>query len=281
MIRSRIARRGGIVLSLVSVLLLGLLQGVTEFLPVSSSGHLVLAQSFISGFSQPGSLLDVALHLGTLGSVCAYFRRDIVLLATSCFSTEHPQAITSRRFLWLLVVGSVPTMLIGLTFNDQFEALFSNPQVAGLALLVTGTLLFVTDRISGQGRALAEMQVRDAVLIGIAQGCAIVPGISRTGTTITAGVLLGLERDLLVRYSFLLSVPVIGGAFLLQLLLHWEEVVSKVDVLAYALGTLVAAGVGYATIPLLIRMTRSQRLSPFAYYCWAIGGVAVLCTTIF
>ncbi len=274
-------RWGGIFLSLVSVLLLGLLQGLTEFLPVSSSGHLVLAQSFLSGFSQPGALLDVALHLGTLGAVCVYFRRDIFLLATACFSADHPEAATSRRFLWLLVLGSVPTMLIGLTFREQFESLFTNPQGAGLALLVTGTLLFVTDCIRGQGRLLSEMRVRDAVLIGIAQGCAIIPGLSRSGTTIAAGVLLGLERDLLVRYSFLLSVPMIGGAFLLQLMLHWEEVVSEIDVFAYTLGTLVAAGVGYASIPLLIRMTRSQRLSPFAYYCWAIGGLAVLCTTSF
>lgn len=268
-------------MSLVSVLLLGLLQGLTEFLPVSSSGHLVLAQSFISGFSQPGALLDVALHLGTLGAVCVYFRRDIVLLATAYFSADHPDAATSRRFLWLLVMGSVPTMIIGLSFREQFEALFTNPQSAALALLVTGALLFVTDRIRGQGRALSEMRGRDSVLIGIAQGCAIIPGISRSGTTIAAGVLLGLERDLLVRYSFLLSIPMIGGAFLLQLVLHWEEVVNGIDVFAYTLATLVAAGVGYASIPLLIRMTRSQRLSLFAYYCWAIGGVALLFTTSF
>lgn len=268
-------------MSLVSVLLLGLLQGLTEFLPVSSSGHLVLAQSFISGFSQPGALLDVALHLGTLGAVCVYFRRDIFLLATSCFSVGHPEAATSRRFLWLLVMGSVPTMIIGLSFREQFESLFTNAQGVGLALLVTGTLLFVTDRVHGQGRPLSEMRIRDAVLIGIAQGCAIMPGISRSGTTIVAGVLLGLERDLLVRYSFLLSIPMIGGAFLLELMLHWKEVVSGIDVFAYTLGILVAAGVGYASIPLLIRMTRSQRLSPFAYYCWAIGGVALLFTTNF
>ena len=251
------------------VLLLGLLQGLTEFLPVSSSGHLVVAQSWIPGFSQPGVLLDAALHLGTLGAVCVYFRRDLYLLAASCVSSHHPQAASSRRLLGLLITGSVPTLLIGLSFRGCFEALFSDPCGAGLALLVTGSLLFATDRVQPPGRA--EMRVRDSLLIGLAQGLALVPGLSRSGTTIATGIFLGLERELLVRYSFLLSIPAVGGAFVLQLVSHWEEVVSGLDVASYTLGTLVAAGVGYASIPLLIRLTRTRRLSPFAYYCWVLG----------
>ena len=258
------------------VLLLGLLQGLTEFLPVSSSGHLVVAQSYIPGFSQPGVLLDAALHLGTLGAVCVYFRRDLYLLAVSCVSSHHPQATASRRLLWLLMTGSVPTLLIGLSFRGHFEALFSDPHGAGLALLVTGSLLFVSDRVQPPSRTLAEMRVRDSVLIGLAQGLALIPGLSRSGTTIATGIFLGLERELLVRYSFLLSIPAVGGAFVLQLVSHWEEVVGGLDVVSYTLGTLIAAGVGYASIPLLIRLTQARSLSPFAYYCWALGCTALV-----
>lgn len=258
------------------VVLLGLLQGLTEFLPVSSSGHLVVAQHSIPGFSQPGVLLDAALHLGTLLAVCVYFRRDLYLLAVSCVSSRHPQAASARRLLALLATGSVPTLLIGLSFRRHFEALFSDPQAAGLALLVTGGLLFATDRVRPSDRSLAEMRVRDSVLIGLAQGLALIPGLSRSGSTIATGVFLGLERELLVRYSFLLSIPAVGGAFGLQLVSHWEDVVGGIDVASYALGTLVAAGVGYASIPLLMRLTKARSLSPFAYYCWALGCAALL-----
>ena len=258
------------------VVLLGLLQGLTEFLPVSSSGHLVVAQHSIPGFSQPGVLLDAALHLGTLVAVCVYFRRDLYLLAISCVSSQHPQAASARRLLGLLATGSVPTLLIGLSFRRHFEALFSDPQAAGLALLVTGGLLFATDRVRPSDRSLAEMRVRDSVLIGLAQGLALIPGLSRSGSTIATGVFLGLERELLVRYSFLLSIPAVGGAFGLQLVSHWEDVVGGIDVASYALGSLVAAGVGYASIPLLMRLTKARSLSPFAYYCWTLGCAALL-----
>ncbi len=256
------------------VALLGLLQGLTEFLPVSSSGHLVVAQYAIPGFSQPGGLLDAVLHLGTLAAVCVYFRRDLSLLAVACVSPHHPGAAASRRLLWLLIAGSLPTMAVGLSFREQFEALFSDPHSAGLALLVTGGLLFATDRVQPRGRT--GIRLGDAALIGLAQGLAIIPGLSRSGTTIATGVFLGLERGPLVRYSFLLSIPAVGGAFVLQLASHWEAVVNGLDLVSYALGALVAAGVGYASIPLLVGLTRDRSLSPFAYYCWALGGVALV-----
>ena len=129
--------------SIVPALLLGLLQGLTEFLPVSSSGHLVLAQSMLPGFSQPGVLLDVALHIGTLGAVCVYFRHDLQNLVLAFFSSQRPDATDSRRLLWLLITGSIPTAVIGLVFRESFEQMFTNAQGAALALLVTGGLLFL------------------------------------------------------------------------------------------------------------------------------------------
>ena len=261
--------------SLVPAVLLGLLQGLTEFLPVSSSGHLALAQSLIPGFSQPGVLFDVTLHIGTLVAVCIYFWQDLRGMALSLFSSGRGDAAASRRMLWLLIAGSVPTAAIGLLFRKQFEAMFSDVYGVGVWFIVTGALLFLTDRVSTRGRELSAMGLLDALVIGIAQGLAIIPSLSRSGATIAAGVFLGLERGLLVRYSFLLSIPAVAGAFVLELVTHRHEALQGFDPLAYGAGTLAALVVGYWSIGVLLNMTRSRRLSVFAYYCWAVGGLAL------
>ena len=261
--------------SLVSALLLGLLQGVTEFLPISSSGHLALAQSFIPGFSQPGVLFDTALHIGTLVAVCIYFWKDLWGMFLSLFSSDTRETRDSRRLLWLLIVGSVPTAVIGLLFRKQFEAMFNDIYGVGEWFIVTGILLFLTDRVTTRGRDLSAMGFIDALVIGVAQGLAIIPSLSRSGSTIAAGVFLGLERGLLVRYSFLLSIPAVAGAFVLELVAHRHEALQGFDPLAYGVGILAALVAGYWSIAVLLNMTRSRRLSVFAYYCWAIGGLAL------
>ncbi|MGH7960205.1 MAG: undecaprenyl-diphosphate phosphatase [Candidatus Binatia bacterium] len=262
-------------LPLIPALLLGLLQGLTEFLPISSSGHLVLAQSVIPGFRQPGVLFDVVLHIGTLVAVCIYFWKDLWDMALSLFSSEQAKARDSRRLLWLLFVGSVPTVIMGLLFREQFEAMFDDVYGAGIWFIITGILLFITDRVVRQGRELSQMRSIDALVIGIAQGLSIIPALSRSGATIAAGVFLGLERGFLVRYSFLLSIPAVAGAFVLQLVAHWQEAVQSFQPLAYGVGTLAAALAGYWSIAILLQMTRSRRLSVFAYYCWVVGGLAL------
>ena len=256
---------------LLSSLFLGLLQGFTEFLPISSSGHLVLAQSVIPGFSQPGVLFDITLHLGTLVAVCVYFWSDLWSMWVSLFSTERAEAKEMRRLLLFLIVGSIPTAVIGLVFRKEFEAMFNDLHGTGIWFIVTGTLLFLTDRVSTQGRKLANMNFFDAAMIGVAQGLAIIPALSRSGSTIAAGVFLGLERQLLVRYSFLLSIPAIAGAFLLELIAHRHAAFEGFDPLAYGIGALAAGVVGYWSIAVLLNMTRSRRLSIFGYYCVAIG----------
>jgi len=261
---------------LLSALLLGLLQGFTEFLPVSSSGHLVLAQSLIPGFSQPGVLFDITLHLGTLVAVCIYFWSDLWAMLLALFSTQGREGAEMRRLLWLLIAGSIPTAIIGLVFRKEFEAMFTDLYGTGIWFIITGTLLFVTDRVTTQGRTLASMNVFDALIIGIAQGLSIIPALSRSGSTIAAGVFLGLDRQLLVRYSFLLSIPAIAGAFLLELFSHLHTAGEGFDPLAYGVGTLAAGVVGYWSIAVLLNMTRSRRLSMFGYYCVAIGVLALL-----
>jgi undecaprenyl-diphosphatase len=254
-----------------SALLLGLLQGLTEFLPVSSSGHLVLVQSLLPGFSQPGVLFDVTLHLGTLAAVCLYFWNDLWAMLFSLSSSNKTEAAESRRLLWLLIIGSVPTAVLGLVFRKQFEAMFNDLHGNGVWFIITGVLLFLTDRISTRGRTLAAMNVVDALIIGVAQGLAIIPALSRSGSTIAAGVFLGLERQLLVRYSFLLSIPAVAGAFLLEFLSHRHDALEGFDPLAYGIGTLAAGVIGYWSIAVLLNMTRSRRLSTFGYYCIAMG----------
>ena len=256
---------------LLSSLFLGLLQGFTEFLPISSSGHLVLAQSVIPGFSQPGVLFDITLHLGTLVAVCIYFWNDLWSMWLSLFSPNKAEARDMRRLLFLLIVGSIPTAVIGLVFRKEFEAMFTDLSGTGIWFIITGVLLFITDRISTQGRTLTNMNFFDALIIGVAQGLSIIPALSRSGSTIAAGVFLGLERQLLVRYSFLLSIPAIAGAFLLELVAHRHAALEGFDPLAYGIGALAAGIVGYWSIAVLLNMTRSRRLSIFGYYCVAIG----------
>lgn len=265
-------------MSLFLALFLGLLQGFTEFLPISSSGHLVLAQELLPGFSQPGVLFDVTLHLGTLVAVCLYFWRDLWALLLSLLpgGTGGTDRAMHRRLLWLLFLGSLPTLVLGLLFRKQFEAMFNDIFGAGVWFIITGLLLFMTDRVAMQGRQLETMNVKDALIIGVAQGLSIIPALSRSGATIAAGVFLGLERGLLVRYSFLLSIPAVAGAFILELVSHRHEAFQGADLLVYGVGTLAALVVGYWSIAILLNMTRSRRLSVFAYYCWAIGIVALV-----
>ncbi|MCY4487886.1 MAG: undecaprenyl-diphosphate phosphatase [Deltaproteobacteria bacterium] len=249
---------------------LGILQGLTEFLPVSSSGHLVLVQSWLPSFQEPGVLFHATVHLATLGAVLLYFRRDVVVLACAALRprASDPDAV---RLLGLVVAGTLPTALIGLLFKDGLERLFSSVPTAASMLLVTGALLVATDRVRGQGADIERMRVWHALLIGLVQGMAIIPGVSRSGATVAAGVLSGLGRDLALRYSFLLSIPAILGAFTLQLLSHGLAGAPDINGFGYAAAFLAAFVTGYLGIEVLLRVLLSRRLGWFALYCWGLG----------
>ncbi len=259
-------------MTLIDAILLGVLQGATEFLPVSSSGHLVFAQQLIDGFSQPGILFDVLLHLGTLVAVICYFWRDLCGLGT-CLWRRDPAAALERRLLGLLVVGSVPTAIIGLTFKDWFERMFAAPALVAGMLLVTGTLLFFADRYRPGHRREGALTMTDAVLTGVVQGLAIIPGISRSGSTIATLLLRGVSAETAARFSFLLSLPAVGGAALLSL--DDIEKLAPGELPLYLAGAGAALLVGLLAIHLMLGVLRRRQLGWFAVYCWLVGAVAL------
>ena len=266
-------------MSLSEAIGLGVVQGLTEFLPVSSSGHLVIIQHFLPDFAEPGQLFDLLLHLGTVVAACVYFRRDLAGIFRGFLQPKEEdsrQRGDGRRLGLLVLVGSLPTALIGLAFKEQLTLLFERPRVAAAMLLLSAALLYGADRMPGAERGLERMNWRQALLIGTVQGLAIIPGISRSGSTIATGIFCRLDRDLAARYSFLLMIPAVLGASLLQARHLWGMCCGAGRIGALLAGFLSSLLVGYLTIDLLMKVVRSKRLSYFAYYCLALGAGALV-----
>jgi undecaprenyl-diphosphatase len=250
-------------------ILLGIVQGLTEFLPVSSSGHLVLAQSLLPGFNGPAVAFDVLLHAGTLAAVLIYFRRDLATIAADIL---HPRE-GGLRLPLLLVVGSVPAGIVGVFFSDAIEPLFNAPRFASFGLLFTAILLFLAWKVgTGGKRPLDNLTIWSALIIGTLQAVAIIPGVSRSGATIAAGVFLGLSGTEAARFSFLLSIPAIGGAFLLES----GSLRGMESPAIYLVGALTAAVTGWAAIAFLMKLLDKGRLLPFAIYCLAVGSISLV-----
>ncbi|MBW2622899.1 MAG: undecaprenyl-diphosphate phosphatase [Deltaproteobacteria bacterium] len=269
-------------MAIIKALVLGIVQGVTEFLPVSSSGHLVLGQHLF-GIKEPEIFFDVMLHLGTLGAVCVVFRRDIwslikeffyllkILFNKSALAAAW-QERPSFKLLVLILAGTIPTGIIGIVFKDTFESMFASTLTVGIALLVTGSILFLTGRIKQGTRDITGFRAVDALIIGLVQGMAIIPGISRSGSTISAGLFLKLDRELTARFSFLLSIPAILAAVALQVKDAGQSTFSPLEL---SLGFLAALISGFLALMLLLKIVRSGRLHVFAYYCWLIGLISL------
>ena len=250
-------------------ILLGILQGLTEFLPVSSSGHLVLAQQLLTGFDGPAAAFDVLLHGGTLAAVFLYFRQDLLQIARD--STRLSEG--GLRLPFLLVAGSIPAGIVGVFMSDMITPLFSSPRVAASGLVITGLILLAAWKLVGAGRlSLANLTVPGVLLIGLAQAFAIVPGISRSGATIVAGMFLGLEGREAARFSFLLSIPAVAGALLLESGVLFEGGLP----LAYLAGAVFAALVGWASIAFLMKLLGRGILAPFGVYCLALGVLSLV-----
>jgi undecaprenyl-diphosphatase len=265
-------------LSVFQAIILGLVQGLTEFLPVSSSGHLVIIPDIL-GWGEPSTSFDIVLHTGTLVAVLLYFRRDLIEIVLSFFSSGM-EAAGGRRLGFLIAIGTVPAVIAGALFEKTFEEFFLNPSAVAGFLLVTGLLLFLTgvmievgEDVGGKRRGIDQIRVRDSIYIGLMQATAIAPGISRSGSTIATGLLLGLKRDAAARYSFLLSIPVIAGAAAFRLRHGFGG--TGEDTAALLGGFLAAAISGFVAIKFLMSFIQRHSLRVFAYYCMAMG-VAVI-----
>jgi undecaprenyl-diphosphatase len=241
----------------------GIVQGITEFLPVSSSGHLVILHNFF-GYKEPHLLFNLFLHAGTLLAVVVYFWHDIVTV----IKKDH-------RLLQAIIVGSVPTALIGFFFNDAFESLFANIGIVGIMLFVTALFLFIADRVgrySNDARAQAPGWFK-ALIIGFVQGVSIIPGISRSGSTISSAMMLKIDKAMAVRFSFLLAIPAILGAFILKLLSLETNIVYLPQMM---LGLITAFMFGLGSIYVVIKAVARGRLKGFAFYCLFMGLMAII-----
>lgn len=276
-------------MTLLHAVLLGLIQGVAEFLPISSSGHLAIAEHLLgqAGAADIPGFFDVLLHLGTLAAVFAAYWRDIREMIVEFFAglgdlarrTTPTPVPPARRLILLIVVGTLPLFAV-LPVKDLVEGLGDNMYFVGGALLVTGCLLFASDRVRRGRKTERTATLVDVLLVGAAQAVATCPGISRSGTTITAGCFVGFERKFAVRFSFLLSIPAVLGANILSLKDALEAQIPWEEVPVYLAGVAVAAVSGYACIRLLKMVAERGRFGFFACYCWLIGAVTLALTLL-
>ena len=282
----QIHEKGETFLSILNAVFLGFIQGVAEFLPIFSSGHLAVLQNiFNMQTAEEGHMFfDVLLHLGTLISIILVYWKDIVYIVSDTVGllrSSHetfPEQRTERsgaRLLLMLVFGTLPLFLI-LPFHNSLEQLYYKTGFIGAAFLLNGCLLYVSDRIvPGHGNE-RTMRIRDALLIGCAQVVATIPGISRSGSTITAGIATGQSRPFAMKYSLLMSVPAVLGANLLSLIKSLKAGVDWSNFPAYLVGMIVSIVVGYFSIILLQRLLKKGKFGNFAYYMWGVGVVTLI-----
>lgn len=262
-------------LELLKAIILGAVQGLTEFLPVSSSGHLVIGSELLN-FQEQGVVFDVCLHLGTLVSVVLVFRQELLAMARAPFAIVAGSRDESVQhyFLWDLyvVLATLPAVVVGLFFKDAVEQLFSSVMVAYCMLIVTGLLMTCARYLPQRDEPVTWSR---SILVGCAQACAILPGLSRSGSTIFAGMALGVARDKIARFSFIMSIPAILGAAVLQAGEMYHNPPAADVIISLVAGTLMAAISGYFAIKLLLDIIRRNRLQWFGYYCLALAAIGL------
>lgn len=271
-------------MTLVQAIILGIFQGVAEFLPISSSGHLVVLQQFF-GIKEGNLFFTEMLHFGTLISIVIVYFNDIIKIIVEFFNMLRI-SIKNKKFKinngyqklgLLIIMGSIPTAIIGLLFEDFFEKLYSSSLLPiGIAFLVTGTLLWVANNNPYENKNVKNMSFLDSIIIGIFQGIAIIPGISRSGSTIVAGLFRGLDRSLATEFSFLLALPATFGAGLLGII----QVVKTGNEVAFTtpllMGVILSAIVGVLSIKILIKVLKKDKLYYFSYYLWIVGLITII-----
>jgi len=281
-------------MTILQAIILGIVQGLTEFIPISSSGHLVILP-WLFGW-EDGALtsltFDVALHLGTLVAVLAFFAADWARLIRAGVLSLAERKIGNdpdRKLAWFLIVGCIPGGIAGVLFESRIENLFHEPNaphqagaMIAMAVIIAllGALLFAAERFARHLREMKQITLRDALLIGLAQAMAIFPGVSRSGATITAGLALGLERESAARFSFLLSAPIVAGAGVKSVWEIFKDVqtgaLTSSDLLLFPVGFLAAAASGYLCIKYLLRVMQKNPTNVFVYYRWALAALIVV-----
>ncbi len=276
-------------MKLFDAILLGIVQGLAEFLPISSSGHLSVFQSFF-GLSQTGTdnlFFDVLLHLGTLAAVFVAYWGEIKDMILEFFTMiglrklpqgQKPDRL-SRRLIFFIIVATLPLVVV-LPVKDYVDGLYGNTFFIGFAFLLTGTLLFLSDRMTRGNKDLKSATIVDVLLVGCAQAVAVVPGLSRSGSTIAAGLGRGFSREFATKFSFLLSIPAVLGANLLSLVDAVQEGIDWSLMPMYIAGVATAAVCGYLAIRLLKFITRRGSFGAFCYYCWGAGLVTLILSLI-
>jgi undecaprenyl-diphosphatase len=281
-------------MTIIQSILLGLVQGLTEFIPISSSAHLIIVP-WLFGWNDPAltSLpFDVALHLGTLLAVLAYFASDWVRLIRAGVASLVERKVGAdpdRRLAWYLVIGCIPGAIVGVLAESKINDLFHAPgtpiqpaAMIAMAVIIAllGALLLAAERMARHTRTVEQMTLKDSILIGLAQALAVFPGVSRSGSTITAGLALGLERPAAARFSFLLSAPIIAGAGLKSLYDIYKAVgsgaLSRGDLLLFPFGFVAAAISGYLVIRFLMRFLQTNSTAIFVYYRWALAVLIIV-----
>ena len=269
-------------MDIIQAIIIGLVQGLTEFLPVSSSAHLIFAQQAL-GVADVGLAFDVLLHVGTLVAVIVYFFNDIVNMIKgfllSLVDLKDGNFIGElkkdpyKKLAWLTILATIPIGIVGVLFNDIVESMFMGLTVPAFLLLITGCLLYVSQRMNSGRIDVRNISLKEALIMGCGQALAILPGLSRSGTTIAAGLFAGLDKEFAAKFSFILSIPAILGAAVVELR-HIGG--ANIEIGACIAGFIVAAISGYLAISFLLKIVREKSLDIFAYYCWIVGLIVLV-----
>lgn len=262
-------------MSIIQGILLGILQGLTEFLPISSSAHLVLLQHYM-GIRESAVFFDILLHIGTLAAVVIFFRKELFTMVLSVikFKSQDKRAPFYRHIIFALILGTIPTAFLGFILDKIKDFLFHGAVFPAAMLLFTGFFLWLGESFSANPEGKQKLNISDALLIGLMQGVAIIPGISRSGVTISSGLMRGLGRELSFQYSFFLFIPAAIGA----LILESKEITSTTATLVFPFlaGTFTAFIIGIVALRILKKIMREKKLTIFSWYCWALGGGLLL-----
>ncbi|WP_407454069.1 undecaprenyl-diphosphatase UppP [Methanobrevibacter sp.] len=270
-------------MNILQAIIIGVVQGLTEFLPVSSSAHLVFAHNILN--VESSLAFDVFLHLGTLIAVLWFFRWDIIKMLKSWWLSigdilqgRFMQGFRDdpyKRLAWYVILATIPVGIVGVLFEDAVDSLFAGAlYVPAFFLFVTGTILYLSQRMPGGNINLNNITKKEALFMGLAQACAVLPGLSRSGTTISAGLVAGLDKEFAAKFSFILSIPAIFGAFIFQL----KDIGSAMDAnfLPIFLGFVASIIAGYFAIKWMLDLIQNKSLDIFAYYCWVVGIVVFM-----